>query len=81
MKFIEQQRDTIATFMLSPPAGTDDHPKLWLQKCQKDIGVPITQLTRIIGEILVLPGEDTALLSNMTVIQGALSELDFEAGR
>ena len=33
------------------------------------------------GDILVLPGEDLALLTSATVIQGALSELDFEAGQ
>ena len=36
------------------------------------------QMTGIIGDI---PGEDTALLTEATVIQGTLSELDFEAGR
>ena len=65
----------------SPPSGTEEHPKLWLQKCQKDIGVLSMQLTSIMGETLALPGEDVALLTNATSIQGALSELDFEAGR
>ena len=67
--------------MHSPPIGTEAHPKLWLQKCQKDINALGAQLTGIIGEILVLPEEDNALLANATTIQGALSELDFEAGR
>ena len=80
LKFIDHQRETIATSMPSPPAGTESHPKLFLQKCQKDIVVLTAQLTGIMGDILALPGEDTTLLTNATVIQGALSELDFEAG-
>ena len=38
-------------------------------------------LTGIMGDILALPEEDTALLTDAKVIQGSLSELDFEAGR
>ena len=37
LKYIEQQREEIATAMRSPPSGTEEHPKLWLQDCQKDI--------------------------------------------
>ena len=81
LKHIEQQKEMITTSMLSPPAETKDYPKLWLQKCQKDIGMISAQLTGIMGEILALPGEDTALLTNATAMQGALSELDFEAVR
>ena len=81
LKHIEQQKETITTSMWSPPAETKDYPKLWLQKCQKDIGMISAQLTEIMGEILALPGEDTALLTNATAMQGALSELDFEAVR
>ena len=38
LKYIEQQREEIAIAMRSPPSGTEEHPKLWLQDCQKDIG-------------------------------------------
>ena len=67
--------------MRSLPAGTESHPKLCLQKCQKDIDVLSMQLTGIMGDILALPGEDTAQVTNTMVIQGSLSELNFEAGR
>ena len=76
LKFIEHQRERIATSIWSPSAGTEDHPKLWLQKCQKDIDMLTAQLIGIMGDILVLPGEDMALMTNAMVIQGALSELD-----
>ena len=56
IKHIEQQKETITTSMWSPPAETKDYPKLWLQKCQKDIGMISAQLTGIMGEILALPG-------------------------
>ena len=37
LKYIKQQREEIAIAMRSPSSGTEDHPKLWLQDCQKDI--------------------------------------------
>ena len=81
LKFLEQQGEAIAKSTRSPPSGTEDHPKLWLQKCQKDIGLLTAQLFAITGEILAMPEEDTALLTNVTSIQGSLSELDFEIVR
>ena len=66
--------------MHSPPSRTETHLKLWLQKFQKDISVLSTQLAGIMGDILALPGEDTALLTNETSPQGGLAKLDFEAG-
>lgn len=81
LRYIEQQTETIATSMRSPPAGTKDHPKLWLQKCQKDIDMLSIQLSGIMGDILSLPGEDAALLTSATTIQAAVSELDFQAVR
>ena len=67
--------------MHSQPVGTEAHPKLWLQKCRKDINVLDAQLTGIIAEILVLLEEDTTLLTNTTTIQGALFDIDFKAGQ
>ena len=67
--------------MHSLPVGTEAHPKLWFQKCQKDINALSSQSTCVIGEILVLPEEDSTLLVNGTTAQGALSELDFKVGR
>ena len=81
LKYIEQQRDVIARSLRSPLPGTEEHPKPWLQKCQKDIDALSAQLTGVLGDILALPGEDTALLNNATSIQGALSELDYETVR
>ena len=81
LKFNEHQRETIAAFIQSPPAGTEDHPKPWLQKCQNDINMLTAQLAAIMGDLLALPGEDMALLTEATVIQGAAAELDFEAGQ
>ena len=52
LKVLVQQRETIAASMLSPPAGTKSHPKLWLQECQKDIDVLTSQLTGVMGETL-----------------------------
>ena len=51
------------------------------KSAKKDINTLSAQLTGVIGEILALSEEDSALLANATTIQGALSELDFEAGR
>ena len=61
-----------------PPSGTEGHPKLWLQKCQKDIGLLRAQLAVITGEILAMPNEDAALLADVTTIRGNLLELDFK---
>ena len=63
--------------MQSLPAGAEDHLKLCLQMCQKDISLLTTQ---IMGELSALPGADTTLLTKVTVIQVGLSELKFEAG-
>ena len=81
LKLLERQGDAIATSTRSPPLGTEDHPKLWLQKCQKDIGLLRAQLAVIIEEILAMPDEDAALLADATSIQGNLSEFDFEIVR
>ena len=81
LRYIDQQKEATAKSMHSPPVGTEAHPKLWIQKCQKDTNALSAQLAGLIGEILALPEEDTALLTNATTIQGAMSELDFEAGR
>ena len=58
-----------------------DSPKPWLQQCQKDIGTLSAQLTGVEGEILALPDEDAALLTNVTSMQKALSDLEYEIGR
>ena len=45
LKYIEQQREEIAMAMRSPPSGTEEHLKLWLQRGQKEIGALSVQLT------------------------------------
>ena len=72
--------EATTTSMHSPPVGTEAHPKLWLQMCQKDINVFGAKLRGIIGKILVQPEEDTTFLTNTSTIHGPLSELHFEAG-
>ena len=67
--------------MRSPPSGTEEHLKPWLQDCQKDIGEVKAQLTGIVGEILALPDEDAALLNNTTSIKRSLCELNSEISR
>ena len=48
LKFLEQQGEVIAKSTRSPPSGTEDHPKLWVNA--------------ITGEVLAMPEEkDTAL--------------------
>ena len=37
LQYIEQQKEATATSMHSPPVGMVAHPKLWPQKCQKDL--------------------------------------------
>ena len=81
LKYIEQQKEEIAIAMQSPPSGTEEHWKLLLQDCQKDIGEVKAQLSGIMGEILALPDEDAALLDNAISIKRALSELNFETGQ
>ena len=77
LRYIDQQKEATATSMHSPPVGTEAPPKLWLQKCQKDLNALSAQLTGIIGDILALAEENTALFTNVTTIQGASSELHF----
>ena len=47
----------------------EDHQKLSLQKCHKDIGMFSVHLATIIGEILAMPDEDTAHLAIPTLIR------------
>ena len=37
LKFLEQQGEAIAKYTRCPPSGTEDHPKLWLQRAKRTL--------------------------------------------